>query len=71
MDGATSAENQSASGSCDDDVLYGGCRRLKHRYEYGVNSKAAFVECRPSFLPTRAEFKLILEDVRRDAPRRG
>ena len=28
-----------------------------------VNSKVALVECHPSFLPTPAEFKLLLEDV--------
>ena len=63
MDDATSAANRPASGSCDDHVLYGGSRRLKHRYEYGVNSKAALVECHPSFLSTPAEFTSLLEDV--------
>ena len=42
MDDATSHANRPASGSCDDHVLYGGSRRLKHRYEYGVNFKIAF-----------------------------
>ena len=32
-------------------------------YEYGVNSRAAFVECHPSFLPTPAECKSLLEAV--------
>jgi len=62
-DDATSHANRPASGSCDDHVLYGGSRRLKHRYEYDVNLKVALVECHPSFLPTPAEFKLLLEDV--------
>ena len=46
--------------SCDD---YGGGCRLQQRYEHGANSKAAFVECHPSFMPTPAEFKLMLEKV--------
>ena len=42
---------------------YGGSRSIKQRYEYSENSRAAFVECIPSWLPTPEEFKSILEQV--------
>ncbi len=59
----TSTASRPASGSQNDHVLYGGGRRLKHRFEYGPNSKSALVELHPSFLPTPEEFKAIVEDV--------
>ena len=51
------------AGSQGDHVLYGGSRRLKQRFEYSPNSKSAFVECIPSFMPTPEEFKALLEAV--------
>ena len=52
-----------ASGSQGDHVLYGGGRRLKHRFEYSLQSKAAFVELHPTYMPTAQEFKALLEEV--------
>ena len=43
---------------------YAGSRRLQQRYEYSDNSRAAFVECIPSWQPTPEKFKSILEHVR-------
>ena len=63
LDDATSNASRPTSGSQSDHVLYGGSRRLKHRYEYSSTSKSAFVECHPSFLPTPEEFKALLEKV--------
>ena len=63
VDDATSAAKKPASGSQGDHVLYGGGRRLKQRYEYSPNSRAAFVECHPSFQPTPEVFKALLEEV--------
>ena len=63
LDDATSNASRPTSGSQGDHVLYGGSRRLKHRYEYSSTSKSAFVECHPSFLPTPEEFKALLEKV--------
>ena len=60
---ATSSAHGPASGSQGDDAPYGGSRRLKQRFEYGPNSKAAFVELHPSFMPTPEEFKAHLEAV--------
>ena len=46
---------------------YGGSRKLKHRFEYNPESKAAFVELVPSFYPAKEEgpqkFKVMLEEV--------
>ena len=63
VDDATAAAKKPASGSQGDHVLYGGSRRLKQRFEYSPNSKSAFVECIPSFMPTPGEFKALLEKV--------
>ena len=60
---ATSAGIGPASGSLDEDGPYTGSRRLKQRFEYSEKSRSAFVELHPSFLPTPAEFKALLEDV--------
>ena len=42
---------------------YGGSRRLKQRFEYGKDSRSAFVELDPSYMPTAEEFKALLEAV--------
>ena len=60
---ATSSAHRPASGSQGCDAPYGGSRRVKQRFEYGPDSKAAFVELHPSFMPTPEEFKAHLEAV--------
>ena len=59
----TLAPMRPASGSQGDHVLYGGGRRLKHRYEYCAKSKSAFVELAPSYRPTPENFKALLETI--------
>ena len=54
-------------GSLDGYKPYAGSRRVKHRYEYSLNSRSAFVELHPSwYLPKEEgpqEFKAWLEAV--------
>ena len=60
---ATAGACRPASGSHDDDVNYGGSRRLTQRFEYSENSGAASVERIPSWTPLPEEFKRFLEAV--------
>ena len=60
---ATSSAHWPASGSQGGDAPYGGSRSVKQRFEYSRESKAAFVELHPSFMPTPEEFKAHLEAV--------
>ena len=69
---ATSTAKRPASGSQGDDapytsqgddVPYTGSRKVKQRFEYDQESKSAFVELHPSFMPTPEEFKAQLEAV--------
>ena len=60
---ATSSAHWPASGSQGGDASYGGSRSVKQRFEYSRESKAAFVELHPSFMPTPEEFKAHLEAV--------
>ena len=62
---ATSSANRPASGSLGENAPYGGSRREKQRLEYGPNSKSAFVELHPDWMPTPDEFKALLEAVPR------
>ena len=64
---ATSAGIGPASGSLDGDEPYAGSRRVKQRFEYSENSKAAFVELHQDWYPHKNKgpqlFKELLEKV--------